>query len=94
MIKCDVLQHCTLSTKLYVLYYWLCYNAMNGNEIPLKTWSCSLINEQKNKCHTKNNRIKSCFILNVPFINYIMEKWVILRVSRIGFFFCKIMKQF
>ena len=43
-------------TKLYVSYYWLCYNEMNGNEIPLKTWSCNLTNEQKSVQQTKWNK--------------------------------------
>ena len=44
-------------TKLYVPYYWLCYNEMNGNEIPLKTWSCNLTNEQKRSVQqTKRNK--------------------------------------
>ena len=44
-------------TKLYVSYYWLCYNEMNGNEIPLKTWSCNLTNEQKRSVlQTKRNK--------------------------------------
>ena len=46
----------TFKTKLYVLHYWLCYNEMNGNEIPLKTWSCNLTDEQKSVQQTKWNK--------------------------------------